>query len=87
MGLPPAHLVIQNPQTGAGLFEQFARGIQGIIYVLEASDNLVQWSEVQRINTGFGNPFTTDFVPATFGYNFPVNVKTTPKRFFRLRPL
>lgn len=87
VGLPPAHLVIQNPQTGAGLFEQFARGLQGIVYVLEASDNLVQWSEVQRINTSFGNSFTTDFVPATFGYNFPVNVKTTPKCFFRLRPL
>lgn len=87
VGLPPAHLVIQNPQTGAGLFEQFARGLQGIIYVLEASDNLVQWNEVQRINTSFGNSFTTDFVPATFGYSFPVNVKTQPKRFFRLRPL
>lgn len=86
-GLPPAHLVIQDPQSGAGLFEQFARGIQGIDYVLEASDNLIQWTEVQRISAGFGGSFTTEFVPATFGYSFPVNVKTTPKRFFRLRPL
>jgi hypothetical protein len=86
-GLPPPNLVVLNAATGAAVFEQFARGIQGITYVVEASDNLVQWTEVQRVSTTFGNPLILDSVPAVFGFSQAVNVQTQPRRFFRLRPL
>lgn len=85
-GLPQASLV-KNQSTGQWSFVQQARGIDGMIYVLEASTNLLTWTEVNRVQAFVFNFPPVDMAPAVFTLQAPVDLQNQKKRFFRIRPL
>lgn len=81
-GLPVGWLQVTNPLTGAATYHLPARGTFGLAYVIEMSTDLQNWTVAGQYLLDTGSPPTVDFT-ATASFN----MRSQPRRFFRLRPL
>ena len=81
-GLPEGWLQVTNPLTGAATYHLPARGTFGLAYVIETSTDLQNWTVAGQYLLDTGAPPTVDFT-ATASFN----IRSQPRRFFRLRPL
>jgi hypothetical protein len=81
-GLPAGWLQITNFRTGAANYHLPAKGMPGLAYVLESSEDLLVWTVVGQYLLDAGAA-----PPVGFTATAPVDLPSQPRRFFRLRPL